>query len=158
MIQSPFSGPTGRVLFIDFDGVLHPTVAIADLPFTTKPSTVADERGLMRWVPIVAELLAAHQDVRIVVHSAWRWLVDEPEIRELLAPLAPWYAGTTEPEIRGRHESILHQVHRDRIDDYLVLDDAIDEFPAGWTPLVVCDPSAGVSAADVQQKVRNWLG
>ncbi len=49
-----------RLIFLDFDGVLHE--ARGDL----------EEGQYFKWLPILTELITPHPDVRVVVHSSWR--------------------------------------------------------------------------------------
>jgi hypothetical protein len=148
-----------RCLFIDIDGVLHPSRAIEGLPPTVTPTAVAAQLGLMQWVPILADLLAAHPDpyLFIMVHSSWRLSIPEREIRDLLAPLMDRYAGLTYPDVKSRYNSIEKVVCRSGINDYLVLDDAEQEFPANWPQLCLCDPELGISERAVQDRIKAWL-
>lgn len=62
-----------RILFLDFDGVLHPPRAIAG---AKPPQTPAQIRA--GWpqtfvhLPVLVRLLAAHENVGVVVSSSWR--------------------------------------------------------------------------------------
>ena len=84
------SSQTTRVLFLDFDGVLHPTTEDLD-----------DDSGrclatpFFGWLPHLARALEWFLDVRIVVHSTWRYTQDVDELRELLGPLRVRFLGAT---------------------------------------------------------------
>lgn len=145
-----------RAISIDIDGVLHPTFVVDQLPTTISVLPHAEELGLMRWVHHLAELLADHPDVFLLVHSSWRKSVPEREIRQLLAPVAAWYGGITPSELE-RYESILEVMQAAGIDDLLALDDDPRQFPPGWRNLVLCDPELGLSERSVQERIRAWL-
>jgi hypothetical protein len=134
-----------RVLFLDFDGVAHSTVG-SGVPVVH-----------FQWLPVLVDLLEPWPDVNVAVHSTWRYVYDPRELMELLGPLGPRFIGSVP---RGpRAESILWFLHLvPEIDSYLVLDDAPGEFPPDMTSaLVVCDPMLGVSAPDVQARIKAWL-
>ena len=71
-----------RLLFIDFDGVLHP------LDDVHRPD------GWFRWLPVLADLLAPWPDVRLVVHSSWRYDHSDAELRVLLGQLSSRVVGS----------------------------------------------------------------
>lgn len=148
-----------RAIFLDFDGVLHPASDVADYASGATPDIplkqFALQRDLLRWTPVLAELLAGHDDVMLIVHSGWRTRCQDYELREFLGPLAPWFAGST--GVGARYRSIRALVDRFGIDDFIVIDDAHAEFPAGWESLVCCDPDLGVTCPSVQQRIRAWL-
>jgi hypothetical protein len=134
-----------RVIFLDFDGILHPAGGPSGtvLPF--------------EWLPILTRLLAPWPDVNLAVHSTWRYLYKHDELRELLGSLGPRFIGAAP---RGpRAESILWFLQLNPvIDSYLVLDDAPAEFPADFPGnLVVCEPLLGISAPEVQARIEAWL-
>jgi hypothetical protein len=133
-----------RVIFLDFDGVLSPADGnAAVIPFV--------------WLPILARLLTPWPDVRLAVHSTWRYLYKSDELPELLGTLGPRFIGAVP---RGpRAESVLWFLHLcPSITSYLVLDDSPHEFPANFPgTLVACEPLLGISAPQVQAQVEVWL-
>jgi hypothetical protein len=134
-----------RVLFLDFDGVLHPAGG--------EPGTVLP----FEWLPLLEQLLAPWPDVRLAVHSTWRYLYKSEEFPELLGPLGSRFIGAAP---RGpRAESVLWFLQLNPvIDDYLVLDDAPGEFPSDFPGnLVLCEPLTGISAPEVQSRIKAWL-
>lgn len=142
--------PTTRILFLDFDGVLHPLHE-------------ADEEAggpcqYFVWLPLLAQLLAPHTDVGIVVHSTWRYIYTDDELRRYLEPLGERVLGTTP---RGpRHESIRWFLNANRwARNHLIVDDAPEEFATPLPPeLVVCDSRKGISDPAVQRALMGWLG
>ncbi len=140
-----------RALFLDFDGVLHPT--------TDGSST---DESLVRvahfgWLPLLASALEPHREVQVVVHSTWRYTHDVDELRELLGVLGNRVVGATP---RGsRYESILWWLHLNpQFTAYRVLDDDASEFPAPSPPeLILCNPAKGVSEERVLTALKAWL-
>jgi hypothetical protein len=133
-----------RVLFLDFDGVLHPAEGASD---STR----------FRWLQVLEQMLDGHRDVQIVVHSSWRYEYSDRELRELLGGLGSRFIGSV-PRLprEGAIEMVL-QANRGRITSHLVLDDDAREFTAGRLNLLRCEPSLGVSDPNVQSAITDWL-
>lgn len=147
----------GRALFVDFDGVLHPSTVIQGLDTTLPLDVLSEKNGLFRWTHHLAELLTGHEDVMVFAHSSWRFTLSNSAMRQALGPLGIFFEGVTNPQQRQRMASIEETVQRADLGDYLVLDDARDEFTPGFEHLVLCNPLQGVAAKDVQLAVRSWL-
>lgn len=140
-----------RAIFVDVDGVLHPTVDSA------VAGTEAVSTTLFGWLPLLSRLVLPYSDVWLVVHSTWRYTHDIAELRELLGPLGPRVVGVTP---RGqRYESIQWWLQQNPdCKSHRILDDAPLEFPVPPpAELIVCDPSKGVSDPGVQSALRAWL-
>lgn len=147
------TGRPERVLFADFDGVLHPTTLAADI----EEGEVVVGTGLFGWLPALVSVLKPHPAVSVVVHSTWRYTHDVEELRLLLGELGPRVLGTTP---RGpRFESIEWWLHLNpRFSSYRILDDDAREFPTPAPPeLILCDPRTGVAAPEVLAALREWL-
>lgn len=142
-----------RVLFLDFDGVLHPTSIGLGLD-----SNEVIRTGHFGWLPHLASVLRPHPDVVIVVHSTWRYNYDEDELRELLGAVGGRVVGATP---RGpRYESITWWLQQNpSFASYRILDDEPVEFPDPLpAELVLCDPLRGVSSPEVLAALKDWLG
>jgi len=150
-LRGPFLAAQPRVLFIDIDGVLHPTgdTAIANEP--------ASSDTLFCWLPTLASALMSHADVSIVVHSTWRYMYKIDELRDILESLAPRVLGTT--PLGPRYESIQWWLHLNpSFTNYRILDDDASEFPAPPPPeLILCDPRQGVRDPRVLSLLTLWL-
>lgn len=135
-----------KVLFIDFDGVLHATHG----------------RGtIMRefvWLPILKELIAGNNDIRIVVHASARRHTDPGFLGMRLGLPENVYLGVT-PRHLDRWPSIQAWLgDRPEVVSFRILDDQKFEFPA--TPpaeLILCKPQLGVSEERVQNALKAWL-
>ena len=144
----------GKVLFLDFDGVLHP-VGAGRVEIVGE-EMVCEGDDLFCWAPLLESLLAG-SDVSVVVHSTWRRHFTEDELKGRLGSpgLGDRLAGVTETGL-SRAESILAYVEDFGVSDYAVLDDMPEEFAAEWLPdmnLVICDPEKGVSSPHVMEMV-----
>ena len=132
-----------RIVFLDFDGVLHPT-----------PLADADEP--LRLLPHLKRVLAG-RDVALVVHSTWRYVYRPRELGELLATAGAPLLGATP---RGpRYESILWWLHLNpSVTDYIILDDDAKEFPdPPPAELLLCDPADGLLTPGVLERLGRWL-
>lgn len=142
-----------RALFVDFDGVLHPTLIEADI--------AADEivvgTGLFGWLPALVSVLRPHADVAVVVHSTWRRTHDIDELRGVMGALGSRVVGMTPPG--RRFDSIESWLRLNpQVSSYRILDDDPSEFPVPPPPeLIVCDPRTGVAAPAVIAAIRRWL-
>ena len=56
-----------RLLFLDFDGVLHPDAVY----LTSRGVELRAEGVLFMWAPLLVGALAPHQDVQIVLSTSW---------------------------------------------------------------------------------------
>lgn len=133
-----------RVLFLDFDGVLHagPNVEAATAHWC--------------WLPALAQLLARHEDVRIVVHSTWRYDYNVEELRELLGRLGDRVISST--DAGGRLESIEQWLaDHPEVTAFRILDDAEREFYRLPEELILCDPARGITDPDARQELLAWL-
>lgn len=133
-----------RLLFLDFDGVLHPSEADPALPHFC-------------WLPELEQLLSLHTDVRIVVHSTWRYDHHDAELRELLAGLGERFVGSAQRGPRQQAIESVLQANKEEVSSYLVLDDAAREFEHGTLNVVLLDGRTGISDVNAQAAVAEWL-
>jgi hypothetical protein len=147
-----------RVLFLDFDGVLHPREAHFELPNVRVARDELVAAGLLQHVPLLAELLASHPDVTIVVHSSWRHLFTARELRDLLGALGPRLVGSTSGAL-DREASILDYIAARQLQPtaYRVLDDQPDSLARLSASTIRCDPEAGISDPAAVRQLSAWL-
>ena len=157
-----------RVIFTDFDGVLHAAAAAEGLSRSIVQAAgfaQLRQRGLFchcAWLADAVKGSPNHECVRIVVHSSWRSHFRDDEIRGFMPELAPWFQGTVGFNTLARDAAILKwlEMMGDKVVDHLVLDDAPGLFAGGagkWTNLVPCDPARGLGDPGVQSRVREFL-
>jgi hypothetical protein len=144
-----------RVIFLECDGVLHPASAASRFVPVAPLKREVQRAWLFRWAWILEELLEGYPDVQIVVHSNWRLLATDDELRSFLGPLARRFIGCTP---RGqRWDSILSVIERSRLHDYIILDALPSAFPQGLTRLIECNPEAGLKDYRVRERIKAWL-
>ena len=134
-----------KTLFLDFDGVLHPTLA--------QPSALFIHGSRL------AEVLRPYS-VNIVISSSWRFHFSEDVyLAKLPLELAGQVVGATGEAYVGkfaRWHEIQQHVKKHRIIDWRALDDSAFEFPSGCGELISCDGSVGV-ASEQLDLIRGWL-
>lgn len=133
-----------RLLFLDFDGVLHSSRAELDGKY-------------FRWLPALEKLLVNFPDVKIVVHSTWRYDHTDDELRQLLGGLGERFVGSAP---RGPREQVIQmvlQANKGKFTDYLVVDDAPHEFSEGTLNTLFVDGILGLGSAMNQAGLVTWL-
>lgn len=132
------------VLFFDIDGVLHPNGAVA---------LGADGRvqpvNAFCWLRPFEETIREFPGTRLVLHSNWRlkWEADAALKAQLPASLAQRLDAVTPRDVAGRYASIEAYCIRHGAQQFVILDDEIEEFPPGLPQLVACGPE-GVNCLD----------
>ncbi len=139
-------------LFLDIDGVLHPTGVEGAAAEAAVVTTT-----LFGWLPQLVAHLKPYPHVSIVVSSTWRYTHNLEELRDVLSELGPRVVGAT--PLGMRYESIQGWLELNPVfKSHRILDDALTEFPDPPPPeLILCDPRTGVSSADVLAALQNWL-
>jgi len=143
------------VLFLDFDGVLHPDgEAALDENFRLLPNA-----NLFCWLKILNEILEPHPDVQIVVSSDWRRLFDDENLVRLLGPLGGRFAGVVETLESPRSQEILGEAARRSIERWVALDDhaSVHEAAKEDCRFIACDPRLGVSNPETQKALSKRL-
>ncbi|WP_423680238.1 MULTISPECIES: HAD domain-containing protein [unclassified Undibacterium] len=162
------------ILFLDFDGVLHPDAAYLE---RGRPVLRADGE-LFMWAGYLVDALACAQHVRIVLSTSWARELRYARARDYLpAELkqrvigATWHSGmATDEEHRPlgrdtwwdtstRYQQIRRYVDRAGITDWI----AVDDQPEGWAEtdrdkLVVTDSNLGLSAPSARVRLTAAVG
>lgn len=123
------------ILFLDFDGVLHPDEAY----FYRGKGVVlrADGHNLFEYSELLADALKGHQDVRIVLSTSWVWALSFneakarlPEELQCRVKGSTWHSSQNRYEWQTltRYQQILQYVNRHKLTDWL----AIDNDAEGW--------------------------
>lgn len=138
--------PMPQLLFVDFDGVLHPTSA--------QPSEHFSQMYLL-------EEALDGTECGIVISSSWRHQHSLQDLTGMFPmSLRSSIRGTTGGPYIGRwsrYNEILHSVQRyGARTQWRALDDSWNEFPKDCVELIACNPSVGFGREQAQQ-VRRWL-
>lgn len=143
------------VLFLDFDGVLHPDgEAALDENFRLLPNP-----NLFCWKGLLHELLKPHPEVQIIVSSDWRRLFDDESLVRLLGPLGNRFVGVVETLGSPRSQEILGEAARRSIERWVALDDHVSVHEAAREDcrFIACDPRLGVSNPETQKRLSKRL-
>ncbi len=139
------------ILFLDFDGVLHPFFPLPDLP--------DDENAFFSYWPRLLRVLDDFPSVDVVVSSSWRTsenlMAQVPEsLRRRIVGLTPeikrrtrkQYPSNFVPEpIRYLEIQRYLKTHKQEPTHWIALDDDPLLFPAACPQLILCSMGFGVS-------------
>jgi hypothetical protein len=144
---------SSRVIFLDFDGVLHPADYLRFIEVDGELVFGSDARFC--WAGVLWDLIKDH-DCGLVIHSSWRTSFALADIKDMLPPeLASRVLGVTGGGARFR--SIEAYVEAHRLREYLILDDEPEEFPLDLDALVVCHPERGIDSPEAKERVIQFL-
>ncbi|MFG6468408.1 HAD domain-containing protein [Roseateles sp. BYS87W] len=139
------------LVFLDFDGVLHPN------------QTTPDQR--FEHVDVLMDLLDEHPEAELVVSSSWRFHFGWDDLlAEVPSRLAKRLVTATGPALPGRfqrHAEIKNFLGRLEVDGqgvrpWRALDDCAWEFPSNCTELIACDGARGVQEGELYE-LQEWL-
>lgn len=135
------------LLFLDFDGVLHPNGA-------TAPACFSRAAALTR-------VLDAAPEAHVVVSSSWRFHHTGQELLAAMpSALAARVVACTGPALPGRHqrhrEIVVFIERHARCHPWRALDDATCEFPTACPELIACNGGIGLEASQLTA-LEAWL-
>lgn len=155
-----------RILYLDFDGVLHDEQVYWDV----KRGIYLDTPGrtLFEWAPVLEDLLAQHRDVRIVLSTSWVPMRSFSYAKNRLSQtLDARVIGSTFHRKYMRREDfislprgvqIAQDVLRRSPRSWIAIDDDAVEWPNSlWNHLIHTDGSTGIGAPKIQSAVMQWL-
>lgn len=146
-----------RVIFLDFDGVLHDLRAAACVSSQMPVEQVrrACPRAFSH-ASVLAQVLGDAPDVRIVVTSTWRGYFPDDAFPQLVPELARWLGGSIAPGPRAAMIRAWAADHQLRT--FLVLDAEPHHYVvAEWPQLVICNPVLGMMDSRVVERTMGWL-
>jgi hypothetical protein len=124
------------LLFLDFDGVLHPISSASYEPFV----------HMLRFEQVMRD----HAEVDIVISSGWQDGYSIRQLRPLFSPGigARIIGGTLSADPRRKADTRYRQILKflskvGRMGPWVALDDAAKEFPINCPHLVLCDSTKG---------------
>lgn len=159
-----------RLLFLDFDGVLHP-----DAVYRTRRGVELRAEGkLFMWGPLLVEALDGHRDVSTVLSTSWvRNLGFQRARKALPAQLHSQVIGATWHSAMSRSSTDYiawdNQTRYQQIAAYLARRAepvswlAIDDDAKGWANadrerLILTAPHSGLADTDVMDELIRKLG
>lgn len=154
-----------RVLFTDFDGVLHRGQA-----YRTPNGIVSGHPSiqLFEYAHILAEAIEPYPDLELVLSTSWvkalgfnraRASLPLPELRQRVTGAtyhSKFYDRHVWNQIR-RGEQIRRYVQRHCLVRWLAIDDRCDGFGDAQTHLVHCDENLGLGDGTTQQILKRSL-
>jgi hypothetical protein len=133
-----------KVLFLDFDGVLH---------LTTHGSTLLSQLPLL-------EFALEGCDYTMVISSSWRFHMEMEDLKKhFSSSVQNKIVGVTGDAYIGayaRFHEINAYVLQHGIKDWRALDDSYWEFPQGCSQLIRCNPNTGLTQREVKV-LSEWL-
>jgi hypothetical protein len=155
-----------RVLFLDYDGVLHPLgLELVDgaAMVNGKPRAKVIKVDFFCWLPLLADMLAEHPDVRLVVHSSWRESHTPAALGAYLGALAPRYLGGTADGDKLASIDAWLAAHPE-VTSYRMLDDVVlaetadeSDEPYPREEFILCHYQKGISCPGVRHQLQQWL-
>ena len=159
--------PSMRVLFLDFDGVLHPADVWLEPNGRMRLGDLAEGHALFEHAQLLADLLAPHDDVKVVLSTSWvSGRGFELTLSQLPPELSKKVIGATfDPAIHGKGFGDIargYQVQSDaqkrRLTNWVALDDDARDWPEeDLGRLIQTDPMRGLGDPDVFERLRAWL-
>ncbi|MBU3562039.1 HAD domain-containing protein [Polynucleobacter hallstattensis] len=134
-----------KLLFLDFDGALHPTHFAGEDPFNR--------------VHLLEETLEG-SNIGIVISSSWRFTHSLEKLQKLLPnSISSMVIGVTGSPVIGKHPRYLEiraflQSHGHS--NWRALDDSYWEFPTPCPELIRCNPNTGISDKQIQE-LSKWM-
>jgi hypothetical protein len=148
--------PSTPVLFLDFDGVMHPYDR-----FTIEDNfCIATNVDRFCWLPLLTDALADHPAVRIVVASDWRHFCDDEKLRGFLGPLASRFAGSTGLASGFTRADYIQQVVQlQALQYWCALDDdpSVRNAALEEPQFLACNSATGLSEPTLLAAVGEWL-
>jgi hypothetical protein len=141
-----YSTSKEKLIFLDFDGVLHPSHFAGAAPFSR--------------ATLLEETLALFSP-KIVISSSWRFTHSLASLKaKLPSYLAQRVIDVTGPAVIGKHaryqEITAHAYSNDALVQWRALDDSYWEFPSNCQELIRCNPNTGIGPKEVAQ-LSSWL-
>jgi len=134
-----------KLLFLDFDGVLHPTHFAGEDPFNR--------------VHLLEEALA-DSDLRIVISSSWRFTHSLEKLQKLLpSSISNLVIGVTGSPVIGKHpryQEIQTFLQSHGACNWRAIDDSYWEFPNNCQELIRCNANTGITDKQILE-LRQWL-
>jgi hypothetical protein len=157
-----------HILFLDFDGVLHP-----DAVYLGRQGPILKVKGaLFMWAPILVQILDEFPMVSIVLSTSWvrhlghkraaRFLPRELQDRVIGATwhssMAKTWVDETQWDESTRYNQICRYAARSQLQKWIALDDD----GQGWAEsssrhLVACNPELGLGSSFTQNELKSRL-
>jgi len=133
-----------KVLFLDFDGVLHPTT---------------HGSALLSQLPLLESALEG-RDYSMVISSSWRFHMEMEDLKKhFSSSVQNKIGGVTGDAYIGAYARF-HEINayamQNGITNWRALDDSYWEFPQGCSQLIRCNPNSGLTQRELKTLIE-WL-
>lgn len=155
--------PNDRVLFLDFDGVLHPD----DVYRTRRGLELRAPGQLMMHAGILIAILREFPHVKISLSTSWVRILGYRRARAALPPelqdltvSSTWHSRMPKAPFEGydmysRYQQIRAAVTRAGLTNWIALDDdPFESWPNYDRRLIRTDPNLGLSSVPIQEALR----
>ncbi len=136
-----------KYLFLDFDGVLHPSLS--------------DNKDRFSKVNLLSQALTSSK-CQIIISSSWRFQFTLDQLKKMLPrSISNLVVDTTGEAITGqyaRYNEIKHWLEsiQKPFADWMAIDDAINEFPPDCPNLIATKSFQGLTEDQVS-KLKKWF-
>ncbi len=134
-----------KLLFLDFDGVLHPTHFAGESPFSR--------------AHLLEETLALFSP-KIIISSSWRFTHNLEKLQKTIPNhISSLIIGATGQAVIGKHPrftEIQNYLRGYGSADWKTLDDSYWEFPNPCPRLIRCNPNTGITDRQILE-LQQWL-
>jgi len=134
-----------KLIFLDFDGVLHPTHFAGESPFS-RAALLEESFNLL--------------SPKIVISSSWRFTHNLEKLQKTLPTfISSLIIDTTGAAVIGKHPrftEIQNYLQSYGSADWRALDDSYWEFPNPCTRLIRCNPNTGIADRQILE-LNQWL-
>jgi hypothetical protein len=133
-------------IFLDIDGVLHPTSFI--------------QQNQFKCLPFLIKCLEPFLDqLEIVISSSWRFQYDLPDLVNLFpSPISAIIVNTTGDTCIGRFSrfmEIKNYVRNFDIENWIAIDDSRFEFPEPLPSyIILCNPNFGFGTEEAKRLIK----
>ena len=134
-----------KLIFLDFDGVLHPTHFAGESPFSCA-ALLEESFNLL--------------SPKIVISSSWRFTHNLEKLQKTLPTfISSLIIGATGAAVIGKHPrftEIQNYLQSYGPADWRALDDSYWEFPNPCPKLIRCNPNTGIADRQILE-LNQWL-
>ena len=136
-----------QYLFLDFDGVLHPSLC--------------NDNDRFSKVNLLSQALTS-SPCQIIISSSWRFQFTLDQLKKMLpVSISNLVVDVTGEALNGqyaRYNEIKHWLESKQkpFADWMAIDDAINEFPSDCANLIATKSSEGITEYQIV-KLKQWL-
>ena len=134
-----------KLIFLDFDGVLHPTHFAGESPFS-RAALLEETFNLL--------------SPKIVISSSWRFTHNLEKLQKTIPTfISSLIIGATGSAVIGKHPrftEIQNYLRSYGPVDWRALDDSYWEFPNPCPRLIRCNPNTGIADKQILE-LNQWL-